>query len=82
MITLITLSIFCLVAVVAISIILAVVLTLIGLPLALLFSLLPWLLRAAGVVLLFKALCDKPVCWENFMPAVISFGLSWLLGHL
>ena len=45
-------------------------------------GLLPWLLRIAGVVLLFKALVEKPVRWENFIPAVIAFGLSWLLGWL
>lgn len=65
MITLLTLSIVCLVAVVLIFVVLAII----GLPLLLLLGLLPWLLRIAGVVLLVKALFDKPVKWENFMPA-------------
>ena len=45
MLTLFTLGIICLVAVVAIP----VVLLIIGLPLMLLLGLLPWLLRVAGV---------------------------------
>ena len=76
MITLLTLSIVCLVAVVLIFVVLAII----GLPLLLLLGLLPWLLRIAGVVLLVKALFDKPVKWENFMPAIIAFVLSAVLG--
>ena len=52
MLTLFTLGIICLVAVVAIP----VVLLIIGLPLMLLLGLLPWLLRVAAVILLIKAL--------------------------
>ena len=48
MVTLLMLSIFCLVA----GVVLTVVLSLIGLPLMLLLGLLPWILRIAGVVLL------------------------------
>ena len=48
----------------------------------LLLGLLPWLLRIAGVVLLVKALFDKPVKWENFMPAIIAFVLSAVLGWI
>ena len=59
-----------------------VVLAIIGLPLLLLLGLLPWLLRIAGVVLLVKALFDKPVKWENFMPAIIAFVLSAVLGWI
>ena len=44
--------------------------------------LLPWLLRIAGVVLLIKALLDKPTRWENFMPAVVAFALSLLIGWI
>ena len=45
-------------------------------------GLLPWLLRIAGVVLLIKALLDKPTRWENFMPAVVAFALSLLIGWI
>ena len=73
MLTLFTLGIICLVAVVAIP----VVLLIIGLPLMLLLGLLPWLLRVAGVVLL-----DQPTRWENFLPAIAAFALSVLLGWI
>lgn len=82
MFTILVLSALCLGAVALISLVVGVVLSLVGLPFAILFGLLPWLLRLAGVVLLFKALVEKPTQWENFMPAVIAFGLSWLLGWL
>ena len=78
MITLLTLSVICLVAVVFFF----VVLTLIGLPLMLMLALLPWLLRIAGVVLLLRALFEKPVQWENFVPAVGAFVLAAVLGWL
>ena len=78
MLTLFTLGIICLVAVVAIP----VVLLIIGLPLMLLLGLLPWLLRIAGVVLLIKAILDQPTRWENFLPAIAAFALSVLLGLL
>ena len=76
MVTLFTLGIICLAAVILIP----VILFLVGLPFLLLMGLLPWLLRIAGVVLLIKALLDKPTRWENFMPAVVAFGLSLLMG--
>ena len=78
MITLLTLSVICMVAVVFFF----VVLTLIGLPLMLMLALLPWLLRIAGVVLLLRALFEKPVQWENFVPAVGAFVLAAVLGWL
>ena len=68
MVTLFTLGIICLAAVILIP----VILFLVGLPFLLLMGLLPWLLRVAGVVLLIKALLDKPTRWENFMPAVVA----------
>lgn len=74
MVTLFTLTVICVVAVILIPI----VLTIIGLPLMLLLGLLPWLLRVAGVVLLLKAIFQQPVKWENFLPAVGA--LSWLWG--
>lgn len=78
MITLLTLSVICLVAVVLIPVVLA----LIGLPLMLLLGLLPWLLRVAGVVLLLKAIFQQPVKWENFLPAVGAFVLAAVLGWI
>ena len=78
MVTLFTLTVICVVAVILIPI----VLTIIGLPLMLLLGLLPWLLRGAGVVLLLKAIFQQPVKWENFLPAVGAFvlavGLGWI----
>lgn len=78
MVTLFTLTVICVVAVILIPI----VLTIIGLPLMLLLGLLPWLLRVAGVVLLLKAIFQQPVKWENFLPAVEAFvlavGLGWI----
>ena len=76
MVTLFTLGIICLAAVILIP----VILFLVGLPFLLLMGLLPWLLRIAGVVLLIKALLDKPTRWENFMPAVVAFALALLIG--
>ena len=78
MVTLFTLGIICLAAVILIP----VILFLVGLPFLLLMGLLPWLLRVAGVVLLIKALLDKPTRWENFMPAVVAFALSLLIGWI
>lgn len=75
MITLLSLSVICVVVVVAISLILAVI----GLPLMILFAVLPWMLRVAGVVLLVKALLDKPLRWESFVPAAAAFLLAWVL---
>ena len=63
-------------------ILIPVILFLVGLPFLLLMGLLPWLLRVAGVVLLIKALLDKPTRWENFMPAVVAFALSLLIGWI
>ena len=78
MLTLFTLGLICLAAVVVIP----VVLFLVGLPLLLLMGLVPWLLRIAGAVLLVKAVLDQPVRWENFLPAVAAFALSVVLGWL
>ena len=77
--TILMLGAICVAVLVVLCFVAGIVLTLVGLPLALLFGALPWLLRLVGVVLLFKALFEKPTRWENFMPAVIAFGLSWLL---
>ena len=61
MVTLFTLGIICLAAVILIP----VILFLVGLP-----------------FLLIKALLDKPTRWENFMPAVVAFALSLLIGWI
>ena len=82
MITLLTLTVLCLGGVVVGSVLIALVLTLIGLPLAILFSLLPWLLRLAGVVLLIKGILDQPFRWENLLPAVGAFLLAALIGWI
>ena len=74
MITLISLAVVCIVVVVVVSVVLAIV----GIPLMIIAG----LLRLAGVVLLVKALLDKPMKWENFMPAIIAFVLSVVLGWI
>ena len=51
----------------------------VGLPFALVFGLAPWVLGVAGVVLLVKAILDKPVRTENLMPAVLMLLASGLL---
>ncbi|WP_130869824.1 phage-shock protein [Intestinimonas massiliensis (ex Afouda et al. 2020)] len=78
MITLLSLCLICVAAIILIP----VVLVLVGLPFLVLFALLPWLLRIAGVVLLLKALFEQPTRWENFMPAVVAFALSILIGWI
>lgn len=78
MVTLLSLCLICVAAIILIP----VVLLLVGLPFLVLFALLPWLLRIAGVVLLLRALFEKPVQWENFVPAVGAFVLAAVLGWL
>ncbi|WP_297210703.1 phage-shock protein [uncultured Flavonifractor sp.] len=78
MMTLLSLCLICAAAVIVIP----VVLLLVGLPFLVLMALLPWLLRVAGVVLLLKALFEQPARWENFMPALIAFALSILIGWI
>ena len=73
MITLLTLSILCVVS---------VALLLIGLPFAILFGLLPWFLNLAAVVLLVKGLLDRPFRWENLIPAVAALLCAGLLKWL
>ena len=78
MVTLISLCLICLAAVILIPL----VLVLVGLPFLLMMAVLPWLLRIVGVILLLKALFESPTRWENFMPAVIAFALSILIGWI
>ena len=78
MVTLISLCLICLAAVILIPL----MLVLVGLPFLLMMAVLPWLLRIVGVILLLKALFESPTRWENFMPAVIAFALSILIGWI
>lgn len=82
MITLLALSVCCLVGVILFCVVGGILVAVLSLPFMLVLGLLPWLLRIAGVVLLVKALLDQPTKWENFMPAVAAFVLSILAGWL
>ena len=76
MITLLSLCVLCLAALILIPVVLLVV----GLPFLLMMALLPWLLRIVGVILLLKALFEQPTRWENFMPPAIASALPTLRG--
>ena len=78
MVTLLSLCLICVAAIILIPVVLLIV----GLPFLVLLALLPWLLRIAGVVLLLKALFEQPTRWKNFMPAVVAFALSILIGWI
>ena len=78
MVTLLSLCLICVAAIILIPVVLLIV----GLPFLVLLALLPWLLRIAGVVLLLKALFEQPTRWENFMPAVVAVALSILIGWI
>lgn len=71
----VTLIVGCAAAIVVLSLILAIL----SVPVMIILSLAPWALAVAGVVLLVKALTEKPMRWENFMPAVVAFLLSGLI---
>lgn len=71
-------SLCCVAGIILVPIALAIV----SVPLAIITSLLPWLLKLAGVVLLVKAVLDKPMRWENFTPAIGAFVLSFILGWI
>ena len=71
----VTLIVGCTAAIVILSLILAIL----SVPVMIILSLAPWALALAGVVLLVKALTEKPMRWENFMPAVVAFLLSGLI---
>lgn len=55
------------------------VLLVVGLPLVLLLGFAPWFLGLVGVILLVKALLDKPLVLENFYPAGIALIASAVL---
>ena len=71
----VTLIVGCTAAIVVLALILAIL----SVPVRIILSLAPWALAVAGVVLLVKALTEKPMRWENFMPAVVAFLLSGLI---
>ena len=71
----VTLIVGCTAAIVVLALILAIL----SVPVMIILSLAPWALALAGVVLLVKALTEKPMRWENFMPAVVAFLLSGLI---
>ena len=71
----VTLILGCIAAIVVLYLVLAIL----SVPVMLILALAPWVLAVAGVVLLVKALTQKPMRWENFMPAVVAFLLSGLI---
>ena len=71
----VTLIVGCTAAIVVLALILAIL----SVPVMIILSLAPWALAVAGVVLLVKALTEKPMRWENFMPAVVAVLLSGLI---
>lgn len=75
MISLFALSLMCLIAIP----ILLVVMTLLSLPLLVILGLLPWLLRLAAVLLLVRALLERPFHTSALLPALVVFTLSVLL---
>ena len=72
MLSLLTLSILCLIALP----ILVVGMRLLSIPFLVIMAVLPWLLRAAAVVLLFRALLDRPFQLSSLIPAAIALLLS------
>ena len=71
----VTLIVGCTAAIVVLSLILAIL----SVPVMIILSLAPWALAVARVVLLVQALTERPMPWENFMPAVVAFLLSGLI---
>ena len=64
---------------VAVIVVAAVILSILSVPFLIILGLLPWALTVLGIILLIKALFEKPVRWENIMPAVIAFVVSAVL---
>ncbi len=71
----VTLIVGCTAAIVVFALVLAIL----SVPVMMILSLAPWALAVIGVVLLVKALTEKPLRWESFMPAVVAFLLSGLI---
>ena len=72
MLSLIALSIFFLIALPLFVLGMA----LLSFPLMVILAVLPWLLRAAAVVLLLRALLDRPFQLSSLIPAAIALLLS------
>ena len=75
MLSLLTLSLICLIALP----VLVVVMLLFSIPYLIILAILPWLLRFAAVVLLFRALMERPFQLSHLLPAAIAILLSLLL---
>ena len=59
--------------------VLVLVMMLLSIPFLVIMAILPWLLRAAAVVLLFRALLDQPFQLSNLIPAAVALLLSLVL---
>lgn len=72
MLSLLTLSLLCLVALP----VLVLGMVLLSVPFLVIWAVLPWLLRIVAVVLLLRALLDRPFQPSSLVPAAIAFLLS------
>lgn len=72
MLSLLTLSILCLIALP----VLILGMMLLSIPFLVIMAVLPWLLRIAAVVLLLRALLDHPFQLSSLIPAAIALLLS------
>lgn len=75
MITLLTLSLMCLVAIP----VLFVSMALLSIPFLIIMGILPWLLRLAAFLLLIRALLERPFHLTALLPALVIFALAALL---
>ena len=78
MVTIITLG----VVGVVLAAVVGIILFLVGIPLMIIGSILPWFLTVAGIIMLIKAALDKPFRWENFIPGLVALLASGLLRWL
>ena len=75
MITLLTLSLICIISIPVVLLTMA----LLAVPFAIIWVLLPWFLRLAAIILLIRALIEQPFTLYSLIPAALMFGLSVLL---
>ncbi|MGE4276114.1 MAG: phage-shock protein [Lawsonibacter sp.] len=75
MIPLLTLSLICFISIP----VLMLAMVLFAIPFAIILALLPWFLRLAAVILLIRALMERPFTLNSLVPAALIFGLSVLL---
>lgn len=75
MLSLLTLSLICLVALP----VLVLGMLLLSVPFLVIMAFLPWFLRIIAVVLLIRALLDRPFQLSSLVPAAIAFLLSVVL---